>query len=246
MSLDDDFQRFISSFAQYFVPSEETTVDAINTIRNSAKKYVESRNLKSLVISLHGDLASSVVAALCQEEYTGVPLLGIVFSSVDQAHQDGQHFCTSYYNPGIGNIIEIDKTSAVLQKYVELGLLNELAQKENGIVLGSNTWTDTYATFAYKGEADYSPIQSINKGFELPEIAKALDVIGDVSDHDRAVDVIINGYMGNFDENLSCQLERYRPMERVERIIMRYELNKLPYVMMDDRITLNLPTNYSF
>ncbi len=71
-------------------------------IREQVRKYVQENNLKSLVIGISGGLDSAVVAALCQEEYIGVPLLGVNISlensleSIEKAEHIGRSYCSGY------------------------------------------------------------------------------------------------------------------------------------------------------
>jgi nicotinamide-nucleotide amidase len=72
--------------------------NTINKIRN----YVKENNRESLVIGISGGLDSACVAALCQEKYTGVPLIGIsIPMSSTNAHKEqaewvGKNFCTVF------------------------------------------------------------------------------------------------------------------------------------------------------
>lgn len=50
---------------------------SIKLIRNIVKNYVKTNNIKTLVIGISGGLDSAIVAALCQQKYTGVPLIGL-------------------------------------------------------------------------------------------------------------------------------------------------------------------------
>lgn len=83
-------------------PNEAKANEIISNIRNIVKKYVITNNLKSLVIGVSGGLDSACVAALCQEKYTGVPLIGIsIPMSSTNAHREqaewvGQEFCSQF------------------------------------------------------------------------------------------------------------------------------------------------------
>ena len=277
MSDDANFKSFVSSLEKQFVPSDEMASDAIEIIRGSLKEYVASRNLRSLVVGLYGDLDSSVVAAICQEKDTGVPLLGIVIPSAlntditDRGNWAGKKFCTAYHElPSVGYIIAGNNAPA-FEKYVDKNVANDqdirsrleftvfqnLAQKTNGIVVGSKTWSDLYATFLHtEGEAGYFPLESVNKGFELPALAKMLNIPSYIINEPeiteeligatyREVDTIVNGYLGNFDDNLSTQLNRFKALEKFQRVLLRFNLNKY-ITTLPSREVLGLPTKYNY
>lgn len=81
---------------------ETKSFDIINNIRKHVKNYVETNKIKSLVIGVSGGLDSACVAALCQEKYIGVPVIGIsipINSTNDhkeKAQWVGTNFCTSF------------------------------------------------------------------------------------------------------------------------------------------------------
>lgn len=74
----------------------------INNIRKEIREYINNNNIQSLVIGISGGLDSSVVAALCQEKYTGVPLIGISIPMSssnehrEQAQYIGDNYCTVF------------------------------------------------------------------------------------------------------------------------------------------------------
>lgn len=95
-------QELVVLTKEAHVLSEEKSLNVISNIREEVRNYVKKSNLKSLVIGVSGGLDSAVVAALCQEKYTGVPLIGvhIPLSSTaahsEQADWVGEMYCTSY------------------------------------------------------------------------------------------------------------------------------------------------------
>jgi len=281
MTTDANFESFVSSLEKQFVPSEEMAAHAIYTIRASLKEYVASRNLRSLVVGLYGDLDSSVVAAICQEEFTGVPLLGVIIPDMDNeerrasANWAGEAFCNAYHEEGtphttyqINDVFDsyIDvSTDWDFNESVHFIIFQYIARRTNGMVVGSKTWSDLFATFLYQeGEADYFPLKSVNKGFELPVFAKMLeipeDIIEDPAESEeiigatyREVDAIINGHLGNLDDNLSTQLNRYTGLEKIQRVLLRFTLNEYITTLpsreirtLQDRNALGLPTKYSY
>lgn len=85
----------------YFI-TENEALNIIQKLRNITKEYVEKNNLKSLVIGISGGLDSAVTAAICQEKYTGVPLIGLsIPMNSKEEHKEratyvGKNFC-SYF-----------------------------------------------------------------------------------------------------------------------------------------------------
>ena len=92
----------IAIVAKNTTPNKIKSNKIITMIRNEVKKYVADNKLQSLVIGISGGLDSSVVAALCQEKYTGVPLIGIsIPMSSSNAHKEqakwvGENYCTAF------------------------------------------------------------------------------------------------------------------------------------------------------
>ena len=94
-------QELVTQVKEEFKPSEEKCNEVIANIRSATKSYVEKNKLKSLVIGVSGGLDSAVVAALCQEKYTGVPLIGLHIPLTTTEHSAkadwvGKEYCTSY------------------------------------------------------------------------------------------------------------------------------------------------------
>ena len=89
-----------------FALSDEQCQNIIVNIRQEVSDYVRHNNLKSLVIGISGGLDSAVVAALCQERYTGVPLIGLhIPLSTTDAHSEqadwvGNRYCNVYETIG--------------------------------------------------------------------------------------------------------------------------------------------------
>ena len=237
---------------------------AIDTIRTALREYVAVRNLQTLVIPLYGDMDSSLVAALCQEKYTGVPLLGVIPAGSIQpgfmenrARWAGEEFCSMYESINTANLITRGENAInheIETKYAEYiddpseasfswkfqsATFADIARKTNGVVLGDDSWTDTFATFMTSAAIppEYFPIQSIGGGFEVPAFARYLgirEVMITTSPYfldeivvatPQEIDVIINGHMGNMDDNLTTQLQRFYKLPRVESVLARYGLN---------------------
>jgi nicotinamide-nucleotide amidase len=93
---------FIKKAGAIMTPSQEEVENSIVNIRTKIRDYVASSGLKSLVIGVSGGLDSAVVAALCQEKYTGVPLIGvsIPLSSSNEhkkmAQWVGDNYCSAF------------------------------------------------------------------------------------------------------------------------------------------------------
>lgn len=74
----------------------------IKNIRDNVRCYVKTNNLKSLILGVSGGLDSACIAALCQEKYTGVKLIGVSIplnstnAHKEQAQWVGDNFCTKF------------------------------------------------------------------------------------------------------------------------------------------------------
>jgi len=101
-SEDADFEDFVVAAGNVMTPSKERVFEAIDRVRSYVRDYVKDSGLKSLVMGISGGLDSAVVAALCQEEYIGVPLIGISIPlSSSNTHKEmaewvGNEYCTAF------------------------------------------------------------------------------------------------------------------------------------------------------
>lgn len=119
------FKEFVEDVVERMTPSEEKVSNAIDIIRKDVRNYVESNNLKSLVIGISGGLDSAVVAAICQEKYTGVPLIGVSIpldsskEHKEQAQWVGNTFCSAFdeITAFEDDFYNIDKTALDLLNY---------------------------------------------------------------------------------------------------------------------------------
>lgn len=171
------FEELVEFVAKTTTPTDEKAQQVVANIREHIKTYVETNKLKSLVIGVSGGLDSAVVAALCQSEYTGVPLIGLSIPiSSSTAHKEqaawvGTTFCDAFeeFNGwdgnGLFNVIEgtdglanragfevTADTKSVLQGNMKARLrmltLYDLARKTGGIVLSTGQKSeDEYLKF---------------------------------------------------------------------------------------------------
>lgn len=97
-----NFQNLVKEIGEKTTPNENKAMVVIELIRNKIRDYVRENNIKSLVMGVSGGLDSACVAALCQEKYTGIPLIGIsIPMSSTNAHKEqaqwvGEKYCTSF------------------------------------------------------------------------------------------------------------------------------------------------------
>ena len=83
------------------ITKEQANV-VIKNIRDNVRCYVKTNNLKSLILGVSGGLDSACIAALCQEQYTGVKLIGVSIplnstnAHKEQAQWVGDNFCTKF------------------------------------------------------------------------------------------------------------------------------------------------------
>lgn len=204
-----NFQDVVDCVRYVTTPTDAQALKYIKAIRREVRTYVRKNNIKSLVLGVSGGLDSACVAALCQERYTGVPLIGLsipISSSddhKDQAKWVGETFCTKFeefdgWNDNtLFNVLEKtdgvasaagfgDFPKAVLEGNLKARLrmitLYDLARKTDGLVLSTDNISELQMGFwTICGDVgDLSPIQLIGKGFELPVIAKNLGIREDI------------------------------------------------------------------
>lgn len=166
-----NFQNFVTEVGDILTPSDEKAIKVVENIRSLVKEYVKTNNLKSLVLGISGGLDSAVVAALCQEKYTGVPLIGISIpmnstnAHKEQARWVGETFCTSFEeftgwdNNGLFDILEQTDSIAAKAGYdvtqfpkailqgnlkarLRMATLYDMARKTNGLVLSTDNMSE--------------------------------------------------------------------------------------------------------
>lgn len=272
-------------------------------MREKIKAYVVDNNIKSLVVGVSGGLDSACVAALCQEKYTGVPLIGLsIPMSSTNAHKEqakwvGDNFCTvfeeftgwdekffesneaeaydvsSTMHTKVFNVLEQTNVLAEkagfktesfpasildgnLKARLRMITLYDLARKTNGLVLSTDNLSEFQMGFwTICGDVgDYAPLQNIGKGFELPAIARQLDIRNDIivqapsdglmitdDDTDEAqlganykeIDTILYCYLRN-DNNFKRKLfsviaDDIEGANKIVKVINRYESNAIVY-----------------
>lgn len=95
-------KKLVNEVQELTTPSEETCNRVIENIRAYMRDYVNTHDIKSLVMGISGGLDSAVTAAIFQEEFTGVPLIGVslpINSTVVhkiQATWVGETFCSNF------------------------------------------------------------------------------------------------------------------------------------------------------
>jgi len=97
---------------EQYVMNDERKKNTIDDIREWARNYASAGGLKAFVIGISGGLDSAVCAALLQEKYTGVPLIGLsipVESSethIDYSERVGREYCSEF------RVIKAEETEA--------------------------------------------------------------------------------------------------------------------------------------
>lgn len=170
------FEKLVDEVGAILTPSSGRATVVVANIRKQVKEYVESNKIKSLVLGVSGGLDSACVAALCQEKYTGVPLIGIsIPMSSTNAHKEqarwvGETFCSVFeeFNGwdknGLFDILEQTDSiagkvgfdvsqfpKAVLQGNLKARLrmvtLYDMARKTNGLVLSTDNLSESQMGF---------------------------------------------------------------------------------------------------
>jgi nicotinamide-nucleotide amidase len=268
----DDLVKIVGKIT---TPSEELSQKVIDNIRKLIKDYIEKNKLKSLVLGVSGGLDSAIVAAICQEKYTGVPLIGIsipMSSSTEhreQAEWVGNTYCSVFeefrewdneyfpdgeaeaYNCPTNMINEICSTTSMTNKLAEKAgfkvnkfptnildgnikarmrmiTLYDLARKTNGMVLSTDNKSEYMMGFwTLLGDVgDYGPIQNIGKGFELPAIARTLNIREDIIEQNPS-----DGLMVTEDNTDEAQLgANYQEVDTIMTIYLNETIsNKIDF-----------------
>lgn len=298
-----NFQNLVKEIGDLTTPTENQATVVITLIRKKVKEYVEANGLQSLVVGVSGGLDSACVAALCQEKYTGVPLIGLSIpmnstnAHKEQAKWVGDNFCTvfeeftgwdekffesneaeaydvsSTMHTKVFNVLEQTNVLAEkagfktesfpasildgnLKARLRMITLYDLARKTNGLVLRTDNLSEFQMGFwTICGDVgDYAPLQNIGKGFELPAIARQLDIRNDIivqapsdglmitdDDTDEAqlganykeIDTILYCYLRN-DNNFKRKLfsviaDDIEGANKIVKVINRYESNAIVY-----------------
>lgn len=152
---------------------------------------------------------------------------------------------------GFGCNIDYKLSAGNLKSRLRMITLYDLAKKTNGLVLGTGNWSEDHAAFFYTlggdGQVDYSMIKGVNKGFEMPVLAKVLGIKDSIIDQapsdglqvthantDEAqlgatykeVDIIINCYLGNFNPDILEEFKTLMDNETIQKVIYRYKAYK--------------------
>ena len=297
------FKKLIDEIGALTTPTTSQAKLIISKMREKIKAYVVDNNIKSLIVGVSGGLDSACVAALCQEKYTGVPLIGLsIPMSSTNAHKEqakwvGDNFCTvfeeftgwdekffesneaeaydvsSTMHSKVFNVLEQTNVLAEkagfktesfpasildgnLKARLRMITLYDLARKTNGLVLSTDNLSEFQMGFwTICGDVgDYAPLQNIGKGFELPAIARQLDIRNDIivqapsdglmitdDDTDEAqlganykeIDTILYCYLRN-DNNFKRKLfsviaDDIEGVNKIVKVINRYESNAIVY-----------------
>lgn len=168
----------------------------IINIRKEISKYIESNNIKSLVLGVSGGIDSAVVAALMRPvvQKQGIDLIGVSipmkgnkYDEIDRAKGIGNEFCTKFYEVNkldrisdkikvISDISDKDKIRfGNIKARLRMIYLYDIAQKNKGMVLSTDNWTELMLGFwtLHGDVGDYGCIQNLTKT-EVYEIAEAL------------------------------------------------------------------------
>jgi len=95
-------KEFVEEAGKIMTPDNIRVEESIKKMRKKVRDYVKTSGLKSLEIGISGGLDSAVVAAICQEKYTGVPLIGISIPlSSSNEHKEmaewvGKKYCNAF------------------------------------------------------------------------------------------------------------------------------------------------------
>lgn len=119
-----------------FKLNEEKCEIIVNNCINKIKEKIKKDNLKSLVVGISGGLDSAVIASICQQKNTGIPLIGIsipISSSKDhreKAKWVGNNFCSSFDEfLGFDNFNEKESKNLFDSIFKSIEDTNKIAEK---------------------------------------------------------------------------------------------------------------------
>ena len=272
----DLFMELVPKVGEVITPNKDKVKESIKNIQNEVEKYILDAKLESLIIGISGGLDSAVTVALVKPicEKNNIKLLGlsIPLSSSnkhrEQAKWVGETYCDEFkemtewettktnnkVNEVLSSLNTEDKDEAIAQGNIKARLrmmsLYYLAGINNGAVLSTDNYSEYWLGFwTLHGDiGDISPIQYIEKGWELPEFAKELGVRQDIidqkasdglsvteEDSDEAqlglsykeIATIILGYENRLPLDLKIIYNRIKENSKVKNIIERH--NKTQY-----------------
>jgi len=166
-------------------------------IRNSFRDYITKANLKSVVLGISGGIDSALVAAIvhpvCKE--IKIPLIGVSLPSssnksdeIERANSVGKNFCDVFLTLNIDKYAfafnyDLSPADRVLREEkirqgnikarIRMIVLYDIAQKNNGLVLGTDNLTEYYLGFwtLHGDVGDLGLIQNLWKT-EVYELSK--------------------------------------------------------------------------
>lgn len=170
------FENMVNSIEKSININEEQAVTIINNIRTKLRNYVKDNNLKSVVVGISGGLDSSIIAAICNENNIGVPLIGLsipISSSNEhreQARWIGDEFCdvfeeTHFFDNKVMDFFsDLNSTNQLVEdnhnndynEKIRLGNLKarlrmitlyDMANKTKGMVLSTDNFSEYLSGF---------------------------------------------------------------------------------------------------
>lgn len=133
---ENKYSEIIEIIKKEFELNDQKCEVVINNCIKKVREKVQKDNLKSLVMGISGGLDSAVVAAICQEKNTGVPLIGIsIPMSSTNDHREkaqwvGDNFCTSFDEfTGFDTMTDNEATTLFDVIFKSIEATNKIAEK---------------------------------------------------------------------------------------------------------------------
>ena len=165
------------------------------------KDYAERHNKTSLIVGVSGGIDSAVVSALCAETgITTIPVILSINNADYEAHGhirwlDDNYTNIDWMNINVENIFrEFTSVAKVLDANSELGfansrsrirmaLLYQIAQSNNGLVIGSGNKVEDFGVGFFTkygdGGVDISPIGDLYKS-EVYKLGTSLGILSSI------------------------------------------------------------------
>lgn len=174
--------------------TSEFAIGIISKLSEKLLEYKQNNNLKTYVLPLSGGLDSAIVAGLCQNLNIDTIFIDIESSAIHRQYAEDiatQYKCNhSTITISKQDLLNIMKSMSIrpenlsklqvgnMKARLRMVIAYNKAQELSGCTLSTDNFSEYNMGFwtLHGDVGDVAPIQFLNKGFELPRIAKELGI----------------------------------------------------------------------